>query len=91
MIQTNVSMEEMALACGFLAQMAKDFSESTAENEDEKNAMKEIPEAFLAASHHIVVILGSRLGGQKGALALIQKVMAEYEALPDAKTEATEG
>ena len=80
MIQSNVDMHEMALTCGWLAQMAKDFSQGTDENEGAKEDRAKMSASFIETARYIVAMLAGHLGGVNEAMAFIQQVMNEYAA-----------
>ena len=78
MIQSNVSMQEMSLVCGWLAQMAKDFSEGTDESEGAKEDRARMRASFIETARYIVAMFAGHVGGNDQALVLIQQVMAAY-------------
>jgi len=80
MIQSNVTMQEMALTCGWLAQMTKDFSEGTDESEGAKEDRAKMSASFIETARYIVAMLAGHVGGNDQALAMIQQTMVAYAA-----------
>lgn len=78
MIHSNVGMHEMALVCGLLSQMAKDFAEGTDEDEGAKADRANMSASFIETARYIVAMLAGHLGGQDQALAVIQQVMEAF-------------